>query len=96
MDFSIDAIAESEVIVVDNWKACAAAPKIFRDAVQLDLISQDQVVELPTYISAESQPITYGAGRTFVNLVGMAIQDIVLASHVLDRVDQDRCVRVSL
>lgn len=94
MDFSVDTISESDVVVVDNWSACAAAPKVFRDAVLAGAVGQATTLELPTYLAKDE--LRDGAGRTFVNLVGMAVEDIVMASLVVRLADKSRCFEVMM
>ncbi len=94
MDFSVDAIRQSEVVVVDNWDACVASPKVFRDAVLAGAVDQATTWDLPTYLARDN--LRNVAGRTFLNLVGMAVEDIVMASHVLRLVDKDRCVDIPM
>ena len=80
MDFTADVITESDEIVVDDLEACIHAPKVFAKAWSDGQLSGRRIRTLGSVLAG---PAPVASGRCFVNLVGMGVQDVVLADRVV-------------
>lgn len=80
MDFAAEVIADSHEIVVDDLEACRHAPKVFAQAWSQGRLSGRDIRSLGSMLA---RPAATAPGRCFVNLVGMGVQDLVLADRVL-------------
>ncbi|MBI1834032.1 MAG: 2,3-diaminopropionate biosynthesis protein SbnB [Candidatus Andersenbacteria bacterium] len=87
MDFTIPIFTDSDIIV-DDWRQCRLAKKVLKEAIDQGLVLQADAHEL--------SEVLYGAmkhkqfpGRTIVNPLGMALEDIIVAWEVYQQVKDD-------
>ena len=87
MDFSIPVFTSSDIIV-DDWQQCRLAKKVLKGAIDQGLVLQADVHELSNVLYGSMQHKQF-PGRTIVNPLGMALEDIVVAWEVYQRVKDD-------
>ena len=94
MDFDTDTFAPPTKVVVDDLNQCLAAKKTFKKAIEQGVLSSASVKELSSLVCDQQPPRL--SGRVMVNPLGMAVQDLMLARTILDRVDLDVCPKFRL
>lgn len=90
MDFGVQVFVESDV-VVDDWSACRHANKVLKTAIDQGLVLQADVHTLSEILfgSMKDKPFV---GRTMVNPLGMAIEDLMVAWEVYAKIKDDPSV----
>lgn len=83
MDFHLEVYQNSEV-VVDDWTQCTLAKKVLRQGIEKGLIKQEDVFELSDTLFGKSKKYRFSK-RIIVNPLGMAIEDILLAWEIFQR-----------
>lgn len=92
MDFTIPIFTDSD-IVVDDWRQCRLAKKVLKDAIDQGLVLQADVHELSNVLFGSMKHKKF-PGRTIVNPLGMALEDIVTAWEVYQQVKDDTSLPV--
>lgn len=87
MDFSIPIFTDSD-IVVDDWRQCRLAKKVLKDAIDQGLVLQADVHELSNVLYGSMKHRQF-PGRTIVNPLGMALEDIIVAWEVYQTIKDD-------
>lgn len=85
MDFEPAVYVEADAVVVDDWLQCTKAEKVFKYCVDQGLIDRSSVWELSEVVYG-SQRSNIFSGKVIVNLIGMAVEDIVVARAIYERV----------
>lgn len=87
MDCRMEVYGAAAAIVVDDLAQCRSARKVFRQALEAGVVDAAAVLEL--------SELLFGAGRerqlegqVLVNPIGMAVEDILVAQAVYERVRQ--------
>jgi N-[(2S)-2-amino-2-carboxyethyl]-L-glutamate dehydrogenase len=94
MDFDTDTFAPPTQVVVDDLNQCLAAKKTFKQAIEKGVLDPASVKQLSSLVCSE-QPSQL-SGRVLVNPLGMAVQDLMLARAILDRIDPESCPKFRL
>ena len=84
MDFTIPVFTDSDIIV-DDWRQCRLAKKVLKDAIDQGLVLQADVHELSDVLYGPMKHKQF-PGRTIVNPLGMALEDISVAWEVYQQV----------
>lgn len=87
MDFAIPVFTESDIIV-DDWRQCRLAKKVLKNAIDQGLVLQADVHELSNILFGSMKHKQF-PGRTIVNPLGMALEDIVTAWEIYQQVKDD-------
>jgi ornithine cyclodeaminase len=87
MDFAIPVFTDSDIIV-DDWRQCRLAKKVLKDAIDQGLVLQADAHELSDVLYGPMKHKQF-PGRTIVNPLGMALEDIVVAWEVYQQVKDD-------
>jgi ornithine cyclodeaminase len=93
MDCTLEVFRRAGAIVVDDLEQCRAARKVFRTGVESGAIDPSSVEELSRILFGRNGRREY-AGCVLVNPIGMAVEDILVAKAVYDRVKSDPSVPV--
>lgn len=86
MDFDLSVYQKSSLIIVDNWFQCTQAKKVFKRGVDSGIIQRHHVIEFPDLINEQNinkKPVPHGI--IMVNALGMAIEDIIVAQAVYNK-----------
>ena len=89
MDLDKTVFAPPTTVIVDDLEQCLAAKKVFKTAVERQVVVPDEVRELSSVIADADGALP--RGRVLVNPLGMSVQDLVLARRILAEVDLDAC-----
>ncbi|MBI3290766.1 hypothetical protein HYZ76_00620 [Candidatus Falkowbacteria bacterium] len=87
MDFTIPVFTKSDIIV-DDWRQCRMAKKVLKDAIDQGLVLQADVHELSSVLFGDMKHKQF-PGHTIVNPLGMAVEDIVVAWEIYQKVKDD-------
>ncbi|OGY32724.1 MAG: hypothetical protein A3C02_03770 [Candidatus Andersenbacteria bacterium RIFCSPHIGHO2_02_FULL_45_11] len=87
MDFTIPVFTGSD-IVVDDWRQCRKAEKVLKSAIDQGLVLQADTHELSNILFGPMKHKHF-PGRTIVNPLGMALEDIVTAWEIYQQVKDD-------
>ena len=87
MDFTIPIFTDSNIIV-DDWRQCCLAKKVLKNAIDQGLVSQADVHELSNILFGSMKNKQF-PGRTIVNPIGMALEDIVTVWEVYQQLKDD-------
>ncbi|UJR13092.1 hypothetical protein I4U23_000116 [Adineta vaga] len=86
MDFDLSVFQKSSVIIVDNWFQCTQAKKVFKQGVDSGIIQRHHVIEFGDLIVEKNTKNKYPKnGIIMVNALGMAIEDIIVAQAVYNK-----------
>jgi N-[(2S)-2-amino-2-carboxyethyl]-L-glutamate dehydrogenase len=88
MDFHLDVFLKADWLIVDDFEQCSKAKKVFNRGIEQDLINPSSVYELSDVVHGKAKDVHF-KGNVLVNPLGMAIEDMLVAKAVYDRVKDD-------
>jgi ornithine cyclodeaminase len=88
MDYDLDVYLKADSIVVDDFRQCANAKKVFKTGVEQGLITRATVYELSEALFGEAREQPF-SGQIIVNPIGMAIEDMVVARTIFNQVKKE-------
>jgi ornithine cyclodeaminase len=87
-DFALDVFATAGTLVVDDLDQCRKAKKVFKKGVDEGVIDPSSVYELSGALFGECAGKSF-PGSVMVNPIGMAVEDVLVAKAVYDRLRHD-------
>jgi ornithine cyclodeaminase/alanine dehydrogenase-like protein (mu-crystallin family) len=87
-DLSLEVFADSDTLVVDDIEQCKKAKKVFKKGVDEGVIDPSLVHELSGVLYGDHKGRDF-PGRVLVNPIGMAVEDVLVAKAVYDRLRDD-------
>ena len=85
MDFHLDVFLQADRIIVDDLEQCSLAKKVFNRGIEQGLIDPSSVRELSEIVYGKWKELRF-EGKILVNPIGMAIEDVLVAKAIYDRV----------
>jgi ornithine cyclodeaminase/alanine dehydrogenase-like protein (mu-crystallin family) len=87
-DFHLDVFTSAGTLVVDDLEQCRKAKKVFKRGIDEGVIDPSSVLELSGILFGGNTGSMH-PGCVLVNPIGMAVEDIIVAKAVYDRVEAD-------
>ena len=81
-ELAAEILQKADLVIADSIPQSKSRGEIYQ-AVKAGLLSEDKVIELGNVLQASDQYVTNKDQITVVDLTGVAVQDIMIASAVL-------------